>query len=301
MAFSINILEIPLNGTGTEIPTLNVTDNYNSYIISGTATAIGNYAIVPTGVPQTWTTFIFEYEAILDITTNSKTFQIFGVSLNQTQLNSKLQITCYYNGSAWKVKIIGSLDQAFITSSNFSNNSLPVAAIPDDSITLAKLADGTPSTIIYTNAVGSVGSLLIGANELPIGNPLGTDVTVINKSDLLAGKYFIIYGEVSWEAGEQNIHRFWIPTGMSMELEQINFMTFKAIASTDDAYMQVKRNSTEIYASSVLYSAGSAANLQTTITFLPHESFSGGNTFNLIPSKTTPGGKAKFSAIFQIT
>jgi len=301
MAYTSNILQIVLDGTGTEIPALNVTDAYDRYIISGAVTATGNYAIVPTGTPQLGTTYIFEYEATLDITTNGTTFSLFGVSFNQTQLISKLEITCYYNGSAWKVKIVGSLDQAFITSTNLSNNAVTASAITNSSITLAKLAATTPSSVIYGNSTGVIGALVLGANELAIGNSGGTDLTVIDINDLPIGQAFEIYGEVSWDSGEQNIHRFWLPTSVNAELEQINFMSFTAIAGTDDAYIQVKRNSTEIYASTVLYSAGATANSQTTITFSPHEAFTGGNTFNLIPSKTTPGGKAKFSAIFTRT
>lgn len=139
MAFLRNILNIPLDGTGTEIPTLSVNDPYDSYLITGAITAIGNYTIVPTGTPQQGTTFIFEYEAVLDITTNGTTFLIFGVSLTQTQLSSKLYIECYYNGSAWKVKINGSLDQAFITGSNLVNNTITATQLANNSVTTNKI------------------------------------------------------------------------------------------------------------------------------------------------------------------
>ena len=124
MPYSTSLLPIPLDGTGTEIPALNVTDSYDTYEITGSVTTTGNYAIVPTGTPQAGTTFEFDYNAVVDITTNGNTFSIFGVALNQTQLLTKLKIVCRYDGSAWKVRIWGSLDQAIISSPNYAANSI---------------------------------------------------------------------------------------------------------------------------------------------------------------------------------
>jgi len=177
MAYTSNILQIVLDGTGTEIPALNVTDAYDRYIISGAVTAIGNYAIVPTGSPQIGTTYVFEYEATLDITTNGTTFSLFGVSFNQTQLLSKLEITCYYNGSAWKVKIVGSLDQATITTSSVAN----------DAITNDKLSTMTTSSVKIGNGIGTPTDLQLTLDEVPVGSgttivPLNINTDIINKS-----------------------------------------------------------------------------------------------------------------------
>lgn len=146
MAFNSSVLVITLDGTGTEIPTLNITDPYDIYEIGGSAIATGNYALVATGTPQVGTTFVFEYYGTLDITTNSKTFSIFGVSLTQNQLNNKLEIACRYDGSAWKVKIVGSLDQDIIESSNLAPDAVDTNAIEDGSITESKLANLSVST-----------------------------------------------------------------------------------------------------------------------------------------------------------
>ena len=54
-------LEITLDGTSTEIPALNVIDTYDLYLIKGTAIAIGNYSLVPTGTPVTGLTYKFQY------------------------------------------------------------------------------------------------------------------------------------------------------------------------------------------------------------------------------------------------
>lgn len=152
MAIFTNSLDITLNGTGTEIPTLNVTDPYSDYEISGNVVTTGNYAIVPTGTPQSGTTFIFDYNALVDITTNSNTFSIFGVALTQEQLNLKLQIVCRYNGSAWKVKITGSLDQALIDTINIVAGAIDTTELADGSVTTNKLATNAITTVKILNS-----------------------------------------------------------------------------------------------------------------------------------------------------
>jgi len=148
MAFNTSILTITLNGTGTEIPTLNVTDPYQSYLITGSATAIGNYGIVPTGTPQLGTTFLFNYTGTLDITTNSKTFTLFGTNITQLQLTKTWEASCYYNGSAWEVDLKLDFSQAGIIDTN---------NLADLSVTTNKLANlAVTSTKIAADAVTTV-------------------------------------------------------------------------------------------------------------------------------------------------
>lgn len=161
MAFNSNILNIPLDGTGTEIPTLNVSDPYEKYLITGANTTIGNYAIVPTGTPQLGTTFLFKYKATTDITTNSNTFAIFGQALTQNQLLIELDIECYYTGSQWIVEVKPSLTTAFveavnivasaITTSAINNLAVTTAKINTNAVTNAKLAQMTSYTIKANN------------------------------------------------------------------------------------------------------------------------------------------------------
>ena len=158
MPYTSSLLSIPLNGTGTEIPALNVTDSFDSYEITGAVTATGNYAIVPTGIPQTGTTFDFDYNATLDITTGGHTFSIFGVSLNQTQLNTKLKIVCRYDGSAWKVRIYGSLDQTFISATNYAANSI---------------ANSKLATMANQTVKGNISGGVAAPSDIPIGSLTG--------------------------------------------------------------------------------------------------------------------------------
>lgn len=152
MAINISALNITLDGTGTEIPTLNVTDPYEKYYILGNSIiATGNYAIVPTGTPQNGTTFIFKYRATLDITSNSKTFSIFGQSFTQNQLNSDLDIECYYSNSAWLVEIKPSFTSQVVETINIVAAAIGTSEIANGSITTPKLATNAVTTIKVTD------------------------------------------------------------------------------------------------------------------------------------------------------
>lgn len=141
MAYTINILPITLTGAGTEIPTLNVTDAYDKYFISGTATAIGNYAIVPTGSPQIGTTYRFNYRGTLDITTNGTTFSLFGVTITQAQLLKTWNVECYYNGASWEVELQMDFSQSnIVSSSNIGNSTVLNANISDSTIDICSKA-----------------------------------------------------------------------------------------------------------------------------------------------------------------
>jgi len=143
-----------LDGTGVEIPALAENDGYSSYLLTGTAITIGNYAIVPTGTPQLGTTYNFEYNGTLDITTNGTTFQLFGNAITQAQLLKKWTATCIYNGASWDVEILLGLNQtdvissanigAVITNSNIINGSINLGtkgiALSLDTAKIAALA-----------------------------------------------------------------------------------------------------------------------------------------------------------------
>lgn len=136
-----------LDGTGTEIPAINVALNTSEIIIQGTATAIGNYAIAHTGTPNITTQINIAYRGTLDITTNGTTFSILGQSLNQNDLNRELEITARWTGAAWKVITKKDFKESgIIEASHMSTNSVATAAIQDDAITTSKILDGAVTT-----------------------------------------------------------------------------------------------------------------------------------------------------------
>lgn len=142
MATRTITLNILINGTGTEIPNLLTTDPYELYLIQGTAIAIGNYAIVPTGTPSLGLTYKFKYKASLDITTNSKTFSLFGTSITQEQLNKNWSAECYYNGTSWDIILDMDFSEAgIISSTNLQSNIINSTALANGSVTTPKLAN----------------------------------------------------------------------------------------------------------------------------------------------------------------
>lgn len=144
----MSVVIYTLNGTGTEIPAINVAQATTLIIIQGTAVAIGNYAISYTGTPNLTTQIDISYRGSLDITTNSTTFSILGQSFNQNDLNRELEITARWTGSTWKVITKKDFKEAgIIEASHLSTDSVTTAAIADGSITEPKLATDSVSTV----------------------------------------------------------------------------------------------------------------------------------------------------------
>mgnify|MGYP003343263409 FL=1 len=141
MALQTNILKITLDGTGTEIPTLDISTGYDSYLITGTAISTGNYAIVPTGVPQLGDKFVFEYNGTLDITTNGNTFALFATSITQEQLLKKWTATFIYNGSSWDgILQLSFSDSGIISSSDIGTGTIVNSNIANNTIDISTKA-----------------------------------------------------------------------------------------------------------------------------------------------------------------
>lgn len=147
-----SIKKISLNGTGTEIPTIDVLDAFEVYYITGTATAIGNYAIAPTGTPKLGTSFKFNYDGVLDITTNSTTFTLFGTTIVQQQLIKPWTAEVYYNGTSWdvllkmdfsanEIVITNNIQDLAVTTSKINNLAVTTAKIDNLAVTTGKIAD----------------------------------------------------------------------------------------------------------------------------------------------------------------
>lgn len=144
----MSVIIYNLNGTGTEIPAINIALNTSLIIIQGVATATGNYAISYTGTPNVTAQVNISYRGSLDITTNSTTFSILGQSFNQNDLNRELEITARWTGSTWKVITKKDFKEAgIIEASHLSSNSVTTFAIEDGAVTEPKLATNSVSTV----------------------------------------------------------------------------------------------------------------------------------------------------------
>lgn len=174
-----------LDGTGTEIPPINIAQNTSLIIIQGNAIATGNYAISHVGSPNLSAEVNISYRGNLDITTNSTTFSILGQSFNQNDLSRELEITARWTGASWKVITKKDFKEAgIIEAYHLSNNCVTTAAILDGSITEPKLATGAVSTVkIQDDAVTAAKiNADVAGNGISQGISGALDVNVDNST-----------------------------------------------------------------------------------------------------------------------
>lgn len=74
------------------------------YIFDGTATLSSSWTIQSTGTPVAGMEFDIRWQAV--VTLNGNNVTIFGTALTDEEALQDLQISCYYNGSAWDVDIV---------------------------------------------------------------------------------------------------------------------------------------------------------------------------------------------------
>lgn len=351
----LNIKPYTLDGSGTEIDNFNVSDTYDEYLIKGTAIGVGNYNVSVTGTPQIGEFYRIKYKGTLDITTNGITFSILGQSFTQNQLNSDLDVECFYDGSAWEVQIKPSFTSAVVESSNLTANAVTASSIAngsitepklatnavsatkiqsnavttakinnlavtdakindvdgskivddtittakyqDDSVTNAKLSSMSNSSLKFGNNSGNPGDLVLGADEIAIGN--GTTIIAINKSEIFKNDIVFFPIEISFESGEQCNNEVQIP--FNFDIIYINTFVIKQIAATDIAEVYTKINGTNVTNGYIQWSPTTAINTQNSV--IPTGNFSGvaNSTISFVASKTTPGGKVRFSVWLKRT
>lgn len=203
MAINSNSLVIPLDGTGVEIPTLSVNDSFNSYIFINTVVATGNYAIVATGTPQLNTTFRFENQAVLDITTHGTTFSIFGQSITQSQLNTLFIAECIYNGSAWKVTLLRNSTGETVETANIKALAVTTAKINTGAVTATELGANAVTTVKVLNNNITLPKLAQIADLTVLGNISGgtANVSAISLSSITPYYAWSITGNSGLIAG----------------------------------------------------------------------------------------------------
>lgn len=106
-----NTQDITLTAGGGTV-NLDTSDNVNLYVIKGTATLTANWTIQPTdtnSILTVGTEYNFKYEA--NITLDGNDITIFGQTLPPHLADKKLNITAYYNGTAWEVTFVPNVNQ----------------------------------------------------------------------------------------------------------------------------------------------------------------------------------------------
>ncbi len=128
------------------------------WYIYGTATLSSSWTIQGSGTAYEGMVIQILYNATVTLGGNNVT--IFGTALTAAEARTRNNIFCYYDGSAWKVSIGGSLNQIRYIDS---------MQIADYSITTSKMANLT-ATYIY---VGN-------SSNRPVGVEMTGDVTISN-------------------------------------------------------------------------------------------------------------------------
>lgn len=289
--------------------TLDTTASTEIYNIIGTATMISNVTIAPTGTPITGLTYVFNYKAILDITTNSTTVLIFGQNLTAAQALNSQEIICSYNGTTWDVDIQSSFDNSnivstsniqngAITSGKIATGAISTASLADDSVTNAKLATMTPSSIKIGGSTGDPADLALGLDQIAIGN--GTTVTTINKSNLtITSLYEIITVPISFETGEQSSNIIKIPFNGFMK--EAFFCVTKALSGTNNATINFKYNNSPFTSMGIMtVPLSSVVDDTVSLTFTTSTwNFVADQEIMCLGIKSTVGGKGILSLIVE--
>jgi hypothetical protein len=287
--------------------TLDTTASTEIYNIIGTATMISNVTIAPTNTATTGLTYVFNYKAILDITTNSTSVTIFGQALTAPQALNSQEIICTYNGTSWDVDIQSSFDDSNIVStSNIQNNAITsskiapgaisTSSLADDSVTNAKLATMTLSSVKIGGSTGNPADLALGNNEIPIGN--GTTVTTYDLSTLM-GRQHIVTIPVSFESNEQSINSFYVP--FNCTITEARFCVTKDLSGTNAGHIQLIINNGATALSPTLNITASTP-ADSELAFGVSGGAVNANTmFQVYGYKTTPGGKGLVTVILEQT
>lgn len=111
---------------------LDITEPYSFYNVDGTGIVLANDLDITTSDPGVkGVTYNINYDGnSLDI--NGQNLTIFGVTLTAAQALIKLQITSYYDGSAWVTTVKPSVDTAYLESANIVTGTICTADLCDD-------------------------------------------------------------------------------------------------------------------------------------------------------------------------
>jgi hypothetical protein len=236
-----------LDGTGTEIDNFNISDLFEQYVVKGTGIATGNYAISLTGTPTENDIFDFKWRAVLDITTNGKTFSILGQSITANQLLYDFDAICTYNGSAWEVNIVRSATSVSTETINIRNNDVTNAKLAQmANLTVkANISGGTAnpsdvsvSSLLNNGAWTTTGNLGTSAGTNFIGTTDSTDL-VFKVNNLEAGRLpatggNVAFGGLSLTNKTTGVSNSGVGTGALLALTEGDYNScFGAVAGTN--------------------------------------------------------------------
>lgn len=201
------------------------------------------------------------------------------------------------------------LDNLSVTTAKIVDNSVTTSKILDANVTNSKLV-GVASSVKIGNNLGVVQDLVLGTNEIPIGN--GTSVVATNINTLIQNEPITITLPISFEAGEQTTTKtVWYVSSNQYYLSSVYISVIKDIAATDDAIITVNFDTQPNIlfdspnpGSNIIIPANTLKGngMLFTSTFMYPQrtnTFAFGRALNLTASKVTPGGKVIASVVLH--
>ena len=163
---------------------IDLTAYFDKYYVTGTDTLTTNWAVTGSGTPHAGMGIIFEYRGTATIGANHIFFM--GTQMPDAYVAKKINVDCYYNGSAWVVDYQPAFDEAdIISTAMILNNNITTAKILDANVTLAKLEALTAAYLIVGNvsnrptAVPLTGAIAItnaGVSSIAAGVIVNVDI-----------------------------------------------------------------------------------------------------------------------------
>jgi hypothetical protein len=117
-------------------------DSFNVYRVIGSPTLTSDLDIVASGTLLKNLYVEIYNKAVIDGVTNNKDLTIFGASVPREFITSNFKAECLYDGSAWNITILPSMDgTGLIAAKLLASNSVTTAKILDLNVTTAKIND----------------------------------------------------------------------------------------------------------------------------------------------------------------
>lgn len=315
MPINIPLFEYAIDSSGGNF-SIEVKDQTPTYIVTGSATMIGNLQFTPSANVEEGTCFTIKWRASLDIDTNGTSVLIFGTPLTNYQCLNPQTIYCLFYGGIWIVEVhsdfasnniintnhienlsvtTGKIADGAVTNakldptgiSNIAANSIDATMLQTASVTNIKINPGPNNSLKVTDNVGAIDDFALGTDELIIGSVTG--LTTVLKSDLTLGTPLVFIVPVSFEMDEQGLNAFYVP--VNCVIDEVRVCVTKTLSGTDDATLAIYgNNGINHYLPDLTITQG------TTIDTMLASAVSGGtlsaNTMTYVQGlKTTVGGK----------
>ena len=132
---------------------IDLTSYVELYYVTGTATTTTSWAVTGSGTPYEGMSLKFEYRGTVTLGTSTH-LTFLGTQMPDDYVTKKVNIDCYYNGSAWIVDYTPAFDEADIITSTMIK-SVDGANLIAGSVAAAAITPFTASKALETSVAGA--------------------------------------------------------------------------------------------------------------------------------------------------